>query len=106
PTSPSSALPSPSAASPSGSVPHGSTDTWPESTSCTGCCGTPCGSGPRAATSELATLDFATALGEDRYQLTALGQTLRGLFREVLHAPPAPSNPTAHHPPSRKEHPA
>lgn len=40
---------------------------------------------PRASTSELAVLDFATALGEDRYQLTAMGSGHRAMLRTAVH---------------------
>lgn len=39
---------------------------------------------PRASTTELAVLDLAAALGEDRFQLTAMGRAHRDMVRTAV----------------------
>lgn len=41
---------------------------------------------PRASTSELAILDVACALGEDRFQLTAMGHAHRDMIHTAVYA--------------------
>lgn len=43
-------------------------------------------SGPRASTSELAILDLACALGEDRFRLSAMGHAHRDMIRTAITA--------------------
>lgn len=42
--------------------------------------------GPRGSTSALAVLDFATALGEDRYRITTMGHSPRRMLSAAVHA--------------------
>lgn len=41
-------------------------------------------SGPRASTSELAILDLACALGEDRYRFTEMGRAHRDMVHTAI----------------------
>lgn len=40
---------------------------------------------PRASTTELAVLDFATALGQDHYRITAMGHAHRRMIAAAVH---------------------